>query len=257
MIGNIIAETPWEIKRLGKFSASQIADLLTEPKLKKDKEAGNLSETAKKYIRKKCSEIITGTTRQMNNWALEWGSNYEPEAAFRIRDQYPDFVYLGKETQEFFEYSDFSGGSPDGYSGGGSVVHEIKCPESPENHVAYCMIQDNEDLIASDKDYYYQVQMNMLCVGKHFGIPFSEMKAVFTSYCPIVNDPYKDIHHVEILPDMDFYEKITKVIPRAEKELAETVEAMTKGVKKGRKQIQKTEKPSPAPQQEDNRPSLI
>src|SRR5690554_1124876 len=113
MIGNIIAESPWEIARIGKFTASRISELFSEPRAKKDQ--GKLSETALGYVFEKASEIVTGTTRQVQNWAMEWGNQYEPEAAFRIKQQYLDFIYLGKESPEFFKYTDFSGGSPDGY----------------------------------------------------------------------------------------------------------------------------------------------
>lgn len=224
MIGNIIAETPWEISRLGKFTSSRISELFSEPRAKKDQ--GKLSESALGYIFEKASEIVTGTTRQIQNWAMEWGVQYEPECAFRIREDNPGFIYLGKENPEFFKYTDFSGGSPDGYDPKERVIDEIKCPENPKNHIAYCMITGNEAMIAADKGYYLQMQMNMACVAKHLGVPFESMKARFTSYCPLVNSPYKDIHHVMIDPDIEFYDKLPKVIDRAERKLAETVEAM-------------------------------
>src|SRR5690606_36305755 len=109
------------------------------------------------------------------------------------------------------------------------IIDEIKCPENPKNNIAYCMITGNEAMIAADRAYYLQMQMNMACVAKYLGVPFESMKARFTSYCPLVNSPYKDIHHVMIDPDMEFYERLPKVIDRAERKLAEIVEAMTIG----------------------------
>jgi hypothetical protein len=228
MIGNVIAETPFELGRIGKFTASRIDDLFSEPKLKADKEAGKLSDTAMKYVYEKLSEITTGTVRKMDNWSLEWGNNWEPVAAGKILESFPDFVYLGKENPEFFPYSDFSGGSPDGHHNNGRVVDEIKCPENPAIHIAYCMIENNEQLRKASKDYYHQIQMNMACVAKKFGYKFDEMRGLFTSYCPLINQPYKDVHHVEIFPDMEFYKKLPVVIQKAEEMLAEILSRMDK-----------------------------
>lgn len=223
MIGNIIAETPWEIKRLGKFTSSEIDNLLTEPITRKAKEAGELSETAKTYILKKVSEIITGTRREVSGPAIEWGELYESEAAALIKEIYPSFKYMGKENPEFFPYSDFSGGSPDGLDEAAKTVHEIKCPENPVNHVRYCLLKSGEDLKEAERDYYHQVQMNMLCVAVCKGWNLSDMKAIFTTYCPIVNDPYPRIKMLTIYPDMEAIEKLQAVIPAAEQMLADIV----------------------------------
>lgn len=226
MIGNIPVESKWEALRCGKFTASQIGRLFTEPKSIKDKEAGKLSKDAMSYIMQKCSEIVTGTTRQVQNWSLDWGNHYEPEAAAYLYHSFDDFVYLGKESPQFFTYTDFSGGSPDGYSCGGLLVHEIKCPENPSNHIAYCMLEDGEGLKSLEKDYYYQVQMNMACVAKHFGHKFEDMRGMLTSYSPIVRKGYKEVHHIDIAPDMEFYERLPYVIERAEKKLGELLSKM-------------------------------
>lgn len=227
MRGNIAIQEEWEALRCGKFTASQISKLFSEPRSKKDKEEGKLSEGALTYIYDKCSEIVTGTIRQLQNWSLEWGNQYEPEAAHILYHKYPDFVYLGKESPKFFKYTDFSGGSPDGYSNEGLIVHEVKCPENPSNHIGYCMVKNSDDLKMSNKDYYLQIQFNMVCVGKEFGHDFKDMRGVFTSYCPIVRKGYRNVHHVEILPDMDFYEKLPTIISNATKKLGEMLNAMS------------------------------
>lgn len=228
MTGNIPAESSWEISRLGKFTSSRIDDLLTPPKSAEDKKAGNLGETAKTYIKERAAEIITGTTRQITNWAMDWGNTYEPVAAEQLLQVYPDMAYLGKENPRFFRYSDFSGGSPDGWDLIKKLVFEIKCPENPANHVEYCLLSTGLDLKKAERAYYHQIQMNMLCVAKEFGFDFSEMKAVFASYCPIVNEPYITLKTLVIEPDMEFYEKISKVIARAESELADIVWSLNK-----------------------------
>ena len=223
MTGNIPAESPWEIQRLGKFTSSKIDALFTEPRSVKAKAAGELSESAKTYIKSRAAEIITGTTRQVSNWAMEWGNTYEPIAAEKLALRFPGLEYLGKENPRFFRFSDFSGGSPDGWHVEMKLVAEIKCPEDPANHVEYCLMQTGNDLKESERDYYHQIQMNMVCVAKEFNIPFKEMRGVFCSYCPLVNEPYQDIKTLIIEPDMDFIAKLPLVIEKAESELADIV----------------------------------
>lgn len=228
MTGNIPAESQWEIARLGKFTSSQIDALFTEPRSKEAKVKGELSESAKTYIKSKAAEIVTGTTRQVTNWATEWGNTYEPMAAEKLALRYPGMEYMGKENPRFFPYSDFSGGSPDGWHQELGLNFEVKCPEDPANHVEYCLMETSEDLKDARLEYYHQVQMNMICIAKEFKIPFKEMKTVFCSYCPIINDPYQDIYTLIIEPDIEFSARLPKVIERAESYLAEIVWALNR-----------------------------
>lgn len=215
MIGNIIAESPWELAKLGKPSASGISDLFSEPKSAEDKKNGELSVTAKKYLAKKASEIVTGTIRQLETFSTTWGNDHEPEAAARIKEQYPDFEYYGKVNQVFFPWSDFSGGSPDGVSRMNKIVFEIKCPEDPANHVWYCVTEDLKKAEKPLKDYWYQIQMNMAVMAKEWGFDFMDMKGVLSSYCPLVNPPYKDYHKILVMPDAEFYTKLPVVMEKS------------------------------------------
>lgn len=228
MIGNIAAQNEWEINRLGKLTASKIRNILVEPKTKEARANGELSETLKTYLIEKVTEIATGTTRQISTYSTQWGEEYEPVAAMRIKERYPDFVYLGKDNPQFFEYSDFSGGSPDGYSPSAKIVGEVKCPENPANHTAYLLLKDQYDMQRAEPDYYCQLQFNMMCMAKHLGCEFSEMKGLFVSYCPIYEGVFEALQYKEmvILPDMDIYEKINTALPKAEKALAEAYSEM-------------------------------
>lgn len=223
MIGNIIAENPWEIARLGKFTSSKIDFLFTEPKTKEAKASGELSETAKSYILEKASEIITGTRREVSGAAIEWGNLYEPEAAAKLKEMYPMMEYMGKDGPRFFPYTDFSGGSPDAADFENRIVFEIKCPEDPKNHVRYSLIKSAAELKKMERDYYHQIQMNMACVAKEIGCDFMDMIAVFASYCPIVNKPYRELVLIDIHPDSEFIEKLPSVIEAAEERLAEII----------------------------------
>jgi hypothetical protein len=223
MIGSIAPETPWEVARHGKLTASKISTLFTEPKLVADKKAGKLSDTALKYIREKAAEIVTGTYRAFENYATEWGNTYEPEAALLIKDEYPDFEYTGKD---FLEFTDWSGGSRDGFIKSELAVVEIKCPENPENHLLYCTIDDGQDLREEKKDYWYQIQFNIACVAKHLGIDPMTMKGLFVSYSPMPNPGFKKFHKVWVEPDQEFHNTILSVIEKATNELFNQVKLM-------------------------------
>src|SRR6185312_4188258 len=137
-------------------------------------------------------------------------------------------IYLGKENPLFFPFSDFSGGSPDGIHEILRLIFEIKCPENPANHIEYCLLRNGDDLRELQREYYHQVQMNMACVAKEWNIPVNEMKAVFCSYCPIINEPYPDFHCIHVEPDIAFHQRLPKVIARAEQSLAELVWSLNK-----------------------------
>lgn len=228
MIGNIPAQNEWEINRLGKITASKTRNILVEPRTKEAKANGALSETLKTYLIEKVTEVATGTTRQISTYSTQWGEEYEPVAAKRIKDRYPDFVYLGKDNPRFFEYSDFSGGSPDGYSAVEKLVVEVKCPENPANHTVYVLLESQYDLQRVEPDYYCQIHFNMMCLAKYLGCDYSDMKGLFVSYCPLYEGMFEALQYKELilLPDMELYEKIKSALPKAERALAEMYSAM-------------------------------
>ena len=159
MIGNIYPQTDWERAKLGKFSASEIDDLFTEPRTNEEKKAGALSVSAQKYINKKATEIITGTIRQMEGInAIDWGKHYEPKAIDKVRNVYPNIEYYGKHNPAFFHYTDFSGCSPDATDEDLYLYIEAKCPENPENHTIYGGLRNGADLKKVNRTYYHQIQ---------------------------------------------------------------------------------------------------
>lgn len=225
MIGNIYPAGKWLIDRLGCFTSSEVDNLLTEPRSKAAKEAGELSDTAKTYINSKAAELVTGTMRDFSNAATEWGELYEPEAAALLKTYYPDMAYYGKEKPKFFPYTKFSGGSPDAVSE--NTVFEIKCPENPANHVAYCRLKSAADLKTMERKYYHQIQMNMFCVARHNGVGFMDMQGLFCSYCPIVTPGFIKLKMIPVYPDLEFADRIPGIIQAAEKLLSEIIEDMT------------------------------
>lgn len=218
MIGNIPAQNEWEINRLGKLTASKIRNILVKPRSKSEV----ISKTALTYLTEKVTELATGTSRQVSTYATEWGNEHEPVAAKWISDRYPDFEYLGKDSPKFFGYSDFSGGSPDGVSKASRLVAEIKCPENPANHTAHVMLKTQEDLAKAEPDYYCQIQFNMMCVAKKWGVSFEDTSGLFLSYCPLYEGVFQELQfkHIEIKPDLKLYGELKDAIPKAEELLA-------------------------------------
>lgn len=144
----------WIQERLGRFTASEIHKLIPSGK------GGNkFSETGKTYILEKLVELETGfQASEIYGPALDWGTEHEPMA----REWYTKLT--GNVVQEaYFEpYGIFAGGSPDGLVGELGII-EIKCPFRTVNHFKYRMARTADDL---PPEYFWQIQMNLLCTGR-------------------------------------------------------------------------------------------
>jgi len=204
----------WMQKRAGSFTSSQIGCLFTEPRTKAAKEAGELSETAKTYIMQKVSELLTGTVRNtFRTPEMEWGLIQEPYAIELLQDKYKGLTYYGAENPKFFQYSDFSGGSPDAVSYEDKLVFEIKCP-NPTTHIEYLLCEN--DIKSMNKEYWYQIQMNIACVAHELDINPMELKGVFVSYCPLMIEPKLRLAIYDVPADEEFQTNFPNVISKAE-----------------------------------------
>lgn len=153
----------WAADRLGKFTASQFYRLMTEPRSKADKEAGNLSQGAMTYVMECVAEHITGKTakEEFDSKATAWGNEHEPlaksiyEAVFDCKVDYSGFV----------EYSERAGGSPDGLVGNDGGV-EFKCPFTITSHLTHLMLTDSPALKAEKPEYYWQCLGCMLITNR-------------------------------------------------------------------------------------------
>lgn len=148
----------WHTHRLGKFTASEIWKLMTDPRSKSE----TMSQTAKTYVLEKVSERLTGQPcRVVDTKATEWGEFYEGEARAIFE------LLTGKNVQQvgFFPLGEDAGGSPDGLIEGEKSGIEIKCPYNSANHIDHMLIEDEEMLKSDFKEYYWQCQMNMACTG--------------------------------------------------------------------------------------------
>ena len=144
----------WIQERLGRFTASEIHKLIPS-----GKGGQPFSDTGKTYILEKLVELETGfPASEIYGPAVEWGSDKEPMA----RDWYTRIT--GNVVQEaYFEpYGTHAGGSPDGLVGELGII-EIKCPFKTVNHFKYRMARKADDLPA---EYFWQIQMNLLCTGR-------------------------------------------------------------------------------------------
>lgn len=214
----IYPEGEWMQKRAGSFTSSQIGKLFTSPKTKLAKDNGELSETAKTYIMEKAAELMTGTIRNSYTTPeMQWGIDNEAAAIEAIRDKYPNVIHYGGENPMFFEYSDFSGGSPDGVDK--NKVFEIKCP-NPVQHIYNLQQTDLKEL---NKDYWYQLQMNMACVARYNKYDVMDMVGIFISYCPLMIEKRLQVHEIKVMPDLEFQIKLPLNIRQAEDELRKII----------------------------------
>jgi len=148
----------WWENRIGKFTASEIWKLMTEPRAKKDL----MSKTAETYIREKVYEILSGQLKQsIDSASTAWGHENEP-----IAKRYYTAL-TGNEVIEskllISENIEGLTGSPDGLVGEEGMI-EVKCPFVGSNHLNFFF---NEDTFESENnDYYYQMQCNLLLSGR-------------------------------------------------------------------------------------------
>lgn len=150
----------WHDNRLGKFSASQFYRLMTEPKLKADKEAGNLSQGAMTYLLECVAERITGkrAKEEFNSRFTEHGVMLEP-----IAKQIYNEVFGVKITDsDYIPRDEYSGGSPDGLVGDNGAV-EIKCPYTITSHLEH-ILNDVKD----KPEYFWQCIGYLLITGREW-----------------------------------------------------------------------------------------
>jgi len=78
----------WIDARLGHVTASRFSDVLTQPRSKADKEAGNLSLTAERYMIDLIGEHLTQEpAEELKTYAMDWGNTWEPVARETYRQR--------------------------------------------------------------------------------------------------------------------------------------------------------------------------
>ena len=142
----------WFTARLGKVTASKIADVMATTKT-------GASASRKNYMAQLLTERLTGQKADSySNAAMQWGVDTEPQArAMYELETGRDVVEVGFIDHPVIA---MSGASPDGLVGEAGLV-EIKCPNTA-THI--------ETLrgAAIDKKYVLQTQWQMACTGRQW-----------------------------------------------------------------------------------------
>lgn len=140
----------WYKIRLGKATASRIADVMAKTKT-------GYSASRKNYMAELICERLTGVKAESyKSVEMQRGIDLEPEArqAYEI-ETFQAVIECGFVTAPDIE---MSGASPDGLIGEDGLI-EIKCPNTAQ-HIDSRITQE------IDKKYIYQMQWQMYCTGR-------------------------------------------------------------------------------------------
>ena len=139
----------WWAARLGKVTASRVADVIA--KTKTGYGAGRANYMADLVV-----ERLTGQkASSFTNAAMEWGTEQEPYA----RAAYSAKTGILVEEVGFIDHPTvaMSGASPDGFAEEGLI--EVKCPNTA-THLEYVLAE------LPPLKYFTQMQGQMACAGK-------------------------------------------------------------------------------------------
>jgi putative phage-type endonuclease len=199
----------WRDARCGKFTASEIWKLMTNPRSK----SAEWSETALTYINTKVAEELTGQVHQNSNaFPLVWGEENEPNA----KAYFENITKLKVEQCGFQPFTDHSGGSPDGLIGEDSII-EIKCPYNSANQIDYLQIESDLDIYEGWPEYYWQMQANMLFTKR--------VQCYFITYDPRFNNDSQRIKVVLVLRNPEHQ---TAMLERLEKAIEKKLSILNK-----------------------------
>ena len=140
----------WFACRLGKVTASRVADIMAKTK-------SGPSASRKNYMAELVCERLTGAKAEgFTSSAMQWGIDHETEARQAYEAQaFVDVVQVGFVNHPSIE---MAGCSPDGIVELEGLV-EIKCPNSAK-HIETLLSRE------ADKQYFAQMQMQMACTGR-------------------------------------------------------------------------------------------
>lgn len=140
----------WMQARLGKVTASRVADVIARTK-------SGWGAGRKNYLAELVAERLTGVAAESyQNAAMKWGIETEPQA----RAAYGFFQEATVEEVGFIDHPGIAmtGASPDGFVGEEGMV-EIKCPNTA-THIDTLLTK------AIPGKYHTQMQWQMACAGR-------------------------------------------------------------------------------------------
>lgn len=195
----------WFAARLGKVTASRVADVVAKTK-------SGYSASRENYMADLIVERLTGQkASSFSNAAMEWGTEQEPHARAAYSARTGELV----EEVGFIDHPTIamSGASPDGLVGDGIV--EFKCPNTA-THLEYLLAGKPPE------KYVTQMQWQMACTGR----PWCD----FVSYDPRLPE------HLQML--------IVRV-PRDEKRIAELEDEVRKFLAELNEKVKKLQELKP------------
>lgn len=152
MVEIIQGSPEWFAARLGKVTASRVADVIAKTKT-------GYGASRSNYMAELVAERLTGTSgEKFSNAAMQWGTEKEPEAraayVFAHEVEVDEIGFVGHPRITM------SGASPDGLIGSDGLI-EIKCPNTA-THI--------ETLIGQTVPgkYVTQMQWQMACTGRQW-----------------------------------------------------------------------------------------
>jgi len=199
----------WLAARCGMITASRFADVLTQPRAKRDKESGALSRVATTYMLELAAETITGAPKETPvTFAMKHGNEHEPVARYIYSEIFANEVeivgFLSHPTE------DMVGGSPDGLIGDRGGL-EIKCPYNTAIHLGY--------LLDGHAQHEAQIQGNMWITGREWWD--------FVTYDPRVNPLVPlGIKITRVYRDEEYIVHLQAAVRNFRERLLETIETL-------------------------------
>ena len=142
----------WLQLRLGKVTASRVADIMAKTKT-------GASASRQNYLIELALQRVTGNIEPMyTNDAMAWGTATEPQARVDYEVKTGNFV----DQIAFVEHDiiEWFGCSPDGLVGNDGLI-EIKCPNSATH---WATIKDKKP----PNKYVIQMQSQMACTNRQW-----------------------------------------------------------------------------------------
>lgn len=197
----------WYNARLGKFTASNFAELMSKPA---DKSA-KWSKSSISYIQDLALQLfLNNYTARPDNDATRWGMRYEDKA---LNEFGKATGYTLKETG-FMLHPDYRevGATPDAIiientNSENVVLAQVKCPYSQKNHLKYARkIMDARTLKNCRSSIHWQIQGEIWVTGA--------THSYFVSFDPRLIGNQR-LHYAKIERDEKAIEMLECIIPEA------------------------------------------
>lgn len=154
----------WRDTRIGRFTASTLGMLMTQPRSKAAREAGEMSETAKSLIAAKAVERLTGIWIKTDEVPIMKRGLLLEAGALHLLSE----VWTPIDACTWQPYGENAGATPDGLMFNGRATMDLKCPGNAAQVVMFGdqVVEDDFDsLLAWDSAYAWQIMMQALACG--------------------------------------------------------------------------------------------